>query len=165
VHHAVVHARGGGQSASHWIGVTKSCQGGWFPSLAIPLKDRAFRHIRWGVRQSVEEAARQADCGLLAIHGLCCATNFPGSLYIQQQLESAGQYAIRRGVEAARVETNLEAVAKVCGWVGATWGGGLLCMQLSECSAWKCRRGCMHSCGSSTPSGVMKNGMESCVQV
>jgi hypothetical protein len=118
VHQAVVHAREG-RNAGQWTGVIcSSNRKAWSAQLCIYVKgspqlSAAQLNIRWGVQQSPDAAARQADCGLLALHGLRCTTNFPASAYHQLQLVAAGEHAISKGAEPERVNTNLKAVQQV----------------------------------------------------
>jgi hypothetical protein len=114
VHQAVVHAREG-RAAGQWIGVScnRARAATWNAHLVLYTTGSPKLNIRWGVQQSAEEAARQADCGLLAIKGLRCTTNFPASRYRQQQLVAAGEHAISKGVDAGLVQGNLEAVQQV----------------------------------------------------
>jgi hypothetical protein len=114
VHQAVVYA-GEGLHAGQWTGVARLANGtSWRAQLFVNTKGSPKLNIRWGAQQSAEGAARQADCGLLAIQGLRCTTNFPASAYHQPQLAAAGEHAISKGVEAARVKRNLAAVEQVC---------------------------------------------------
>jgi hypothetical protein len=111
VHQAVVAARQG-QRGAEWLCVqaAKEC---WQARVTC-CSGQQQSNVWWCGLPSAEAAARQADCGLLAVKGLgCSVTNFPASAYSQLQLQQAGEHAIGKGVEAALVQKNLEAVAKV----------------------------------------------------
>jgi hypothetical protein len=113
-HQAVVDARAKKERGSQWVGVG--------------FRDRAWRaqvtvsayagghcrsvNVSWKLPHA-EAAACQADCGFLATRGLGCTTNFPASSYSQEELEEAGQHAVRGGVDAAAVRENLGAVKQV----------------------------------------------------
>jgi hypothetical protein len=100
------------------------------------------RAVHWCSLGSAEAAARQADCGLLAVNGLGITINFPASSYSREQLEEAGEHAISKGMKAARITGNLDAVEEV-GWPDACMclEGAcpvldltLACIVLSACS-------------------------------
>jgi hypothetical protein len=110
---AVLHARAT-RAPGEWIGVVGRSTS-WAADVAVYRgKGIPNVHVCWKQLQSAEVAAQQADCCLLAVHGLGCTTNFPASQYSKLQLEEAGQYAVSKGVEAMRAKANLEAVEQVC---------------------------------------------------
>jgi hypothetical protein len=115
--HQTVAATWDAKGACGWTGVTVhggSCR----PSVkcwAEEKGDRTTKALAPGGLQGAEAAAHQADCAYLATRGLGCTTNFPASTYSQQQLQETGDYAISKGVPAAHVAANLEAVQQVCG--------------------------------------------------
>jgi hypothetical protein len=114
VHEAVAASRDG-QGAREWIGVTTQRGSAWRTKVNCKRENgKGQIAISWPWVSSAEAAAQQADCGLLAVHGLQATTNFPASSYSQQQLEKAQERAIRNGVDAERVQSNVEAVGKVC---------------------------------------------------
>jgi hypothetical protein len=76
-------------------------------------EDGGRKSVHWCGQRSAEAAAHQADSCFLAMRGLGCTTNFPASTYSQQQLRQAGDYAVSKGVEAVRVEENLNDIAQV----------------------------------------------------
>jgi hypothetical protein len=111
VHRAVVAAREG-QRGNAWFGA--QAQGATWYAHVNDSSGQQLSMVWWCGLPSAEAAARQADCGLLAVKGMQCNfTNFPASAYSQLQLQQAGEHAISKGVEAALVKKNLEAVEKV----------------------------------------------------
>jgi hypothetical protein len=83
------------------------------------------KQLLWYGLPSAAAAAQKADCSYLAVQGLGCTTNFPASLYGRLQLEEAGEHAISKGVDGARVKASLEAVEKV-GFCVLDWIAPLL---------------------------------------
>jgi hypothetical protein len=116
VHQAIAAAREARGTTGDWIGVYhRAGSASWAARIYCQIGNDAgyaTLHKAEGL-VSAEAAAHQADCGYLAARGLGCTTNFPASTYSQQQLQEAGDYAVSKGVEAARVEENLAAVEKV----------------------------------------------------
>jgi hypothetical protein len=119
VHQAIAAAREA-RGTCEWIGVHRTAgRASWTASVCCQIGNNAgyaALHNKRGL-VSAEAAAHQADCGFLATRGLGCTTNFPASTYSQEQLQEAGDYAVSKGVEAARVEGNLAAIQQVCGLV------------------------------------------------
>jgi hypothetical protein len=147
VHQAVV--AGEEKPGSEWFGVREH-RASWQAHLSrFPGQQRnTTKAVTWQGLPSAEAAARQADCGCLAVRGLgCTVTNFPASAYSQLQLQQAGEHAVRKGVDVARVKENLEAVEKVwapliarvqplsssnlCQWA-ASCGHGTCCIVIKE---------------------------------
>jgi hypothetical protein len=71
--------------------------------------------LEWSALGSADAAARQVDCGILALQGPDCRTNFPASECSAEAIAEAGTYAVLKGVPRARVEANLAAVEQVRG--------------------------------------------------
>jgi hypothetical protein len=97
-----------------WLAVEEEPQGCWRASVSCKQQGEVIDGVvcsQGGA--SAEEAARDADRGLLVVEGLGCTTNFPASSYSAQELEEAGWYAMGVGVDPERVENNLEAVEQV----------------------------------------------------
>jgi hypothetical protein len=117
VHQAIAATREA-NSTCEWIGVHRTPgRASWTISLHCQVGSNAgyaTLHKKGGL-VSAEAAAHQADCCLLATRGLGCTTNFPASTYGQQQLQEAADFAISKGVEAARVEENLAVIKQVRG--------------------------------------------------
>jgi hypothetical protein len=102
-------------AGSEGLGV-QAARESWRAQVTCCSGQQQMKHVRWHGLPSAEAAARQADCGFLAVKGLgCAATNFPASAYSQLQLQEAGEHAVSKGVEAALVRKNLKAVEKVRG--------------------------------------------------
>jgi hypothetical protein len=112
VHKAVVAAREA-QRGTEWLGAMAH-KGSWRSHVAYDDGQQHWKQLNWHGLPSAAAAARQADCGLLAVRGMeCNVTNFPASVYSQQQLQEAGEHAISKGMEAALVKKHLQAVEKV----------------------------------------------------
>jgi hypothetical protein len=95
-----------------WIGVGMQ-DTLWLARMSVHVKRKKVIQLCWSGLPSAAAAAQQADCGLLAVKGLRCTTNFPASLYSQLQLEEAGEHASSKGVNGTVVQANLAAVEKV----------------------------------------------------
>jgi hypothetical protein len=118
VHRAVVAARKK-RGLGKWFGV-QFRNGAWTGALDIrqpksnDSKEVQRMKVHWSPQASAEAAARDVDCGNLAVRGVGCTTNFPAGAYTQEELEEAGEYAISKGVNAARIRANLEEIQQVC---------------------------------------------------
>ena len=110
---AVAYARSPKASSSKYLGVSAGIAL-WQVNVHCHLgKGQPKLKVCWGRLCGEEVAAHFADCGMLAINGLQCTTNFPASRYSQEQLEEVAQQAISKGVNAECVRANLAAVAQV----------------------------------------------------
>jgi hypothetical protein len=129
VHKAVVAAREG-LRGTEWFGVRQ--RGPSWHAQWIYHDQQHYKHVAVQGLPSAEAAARQADCGFLAVRGMeCDFTNLPASAYSQQQLQEAGEHAISKGAEAALIKKNLKAVEKVrmcCTFPPCLERSSLLCM-------------------------------------
>jgi hypothetical protein len=112
VRQAVLHAREAGALGKR-IGVIELARSWTAYVAAYRGKGSCALTVCWKQLPSAEVAAQQADCGLLAVQGLGCTTNFPPSMYSKLQLEQAGEHAVSMGVDELRVTANLEAVEKL----------------------------------------------------
>jgi hypothetical protein len=137
VHQAVLCARQS-RFGCEWYGVVVRGVA-WAAKVQLCKKEGSQRvDVAWSVSSSAEAAARQADCGRLAMRGLGCTTNFPASSYTKLQLEEAGRHATSKGVDAARVAACLEAVEQVC--VRLEPGCCAVCICRGVCMVWSCGR-------------------------
>jgi hypothetical protein len=115
VHQAIDAAREARGTTCDWIGVfLRAGRASWDAAATCGSSRNGGWKVEWNGLVSAEAAAHQADCGYLATRGLGCTINFPASTYSQQQLQEAGDYAVSKGVEAAKVDENLAAVEEVC---------------------------------------------------
>jgi hypothetical protein len=113
----------------------------WRAHLPVQLPGRITITISWCGLSDTGEAALHLDRGALAVKGLGCTTTLPASAHSKQDLEETGKYVISKGVDAALVKQNLEAVEQVrAAFMCALSSDDLACRICFRCGT------CHHQC-------------------
>jgi hypothetical protein len=114
---AVVAARQAGPSEfTDFLAIHRAADGSWGSWAPCAMEGCAKAAIFLGHLPSAVQAAKIADCAILAMNGLESATNFGPSCYDRKQLLEGAEAVIAVGVDRAKVMRNLDTIEEVRLW-------------------------------------------------